>query len=41
MKIANIGEVYADEFDITFNGCKSTVIVFGMKGLAIIPENLC
>ncbi len=37
-KIVNICEEYADEFDIKFNGRKSKVIVFGMKGLGIIPE---
>ncbi len=34
----NICEEYADQFDIKFNGCKSKVIVFSMKGLGIIPE---
>ncbi len=36
--IVNICEEYADHFNIKFNGRKSKVIVFGMKGLRIIPE---
>ncbi len=37
-KIVNICEEYADQFDIKFNGHKSKVILFCMKGLGIIAE---
>ncbi len=37
-KIVNICEEYANQFDNKFNGCKSKVVVFGMRGLGIILE---
>ncbi len=39
-KIVDICEMYAGQFDITFNVHKSKRKGFGMKGVAIMPEIL-
>ncbi len=37
-QIVDICVVYTDQFDITFNGHNSQVIVFGMKVVDIMPD---